>query len=244
MLRVGGPDWQRVLSYVESIYRHFEMWRSEVLEANAPTRADPKRRKPRSETRRCSDSGNKDTNSYHPGKELQLYLHALAWVYFQSVAAQIVALHILLLESRYCCHLVRFCSTVFLLGNRTSPFRCFLIRCLNGAYLFPYSIGSNSNTDTPRILHAVSCWLFVKICSASTNCRYTFVHVCVGADAAQVLLDSVGVHKQHCRKVWHASWKEKKPQKYVMQRSRSEKCLRLLALPAASRSSEVSGAGV
>lgn len=25
MLRVGGPDWQRVLSYVESIYRHFEM---------------------------------------------------------------------------------------------------------------------------------------------------------------------------------------------------------------------------
>ncbi|XP_017265751.1 cytospin-A [Kryptolebias marmoratus] len=25
MLRVGGPDWQRVLNYVESIYRHFEM---------------------------------------------------------------------------------------------------------------------------------------------------------------------------------------------------------------------------
>ncbi|TKS86409.1 Cytospin-A SPECC1-like protein [Collichthys lucidus] len=25
MLRPGGPDWQRVLSYVESIYRHFEM---------------------------------------------------------------------------------------------------------------------------------------------------------------------------------------------------------------------------
>lgn len=25
MLRVGDPDWQRVLSYVESIYRHFEM---------------------------------------------------------------------------------------------------------------------------------------------------------------------------------------------------------------------------
>ncbi|KAF3844689.1 hypothetical protein F7725_007852 [Dissostichus mawsoni] len=25
MLRGGGPDWQRVLSYVESIYRHFEM---------------------------------------------------------------------------------------------------------------------------------------------------------------------------------------------------------------------------
>ncbi|XP_020775339.1 cytospin-A [Boleophthalmus pectinirostris] len=25
MLRVGGPDWQRVLSYVESVYRHFEM---------------------------------------------------------------------------------------------------------------------------------------------------------------------------------------------------------------------------
>ncbi|XP_070776406.1 cytospin-A [Enoplosus armatus] len=25
MLRSGGPDWQRVLSYVESIYRHFEM---------------------------------------------------------------------------------------------------------------------------------------------------------------------------------------------------------------------------
>ncbi|XP_056915024.1 cytospin-A isoform X1 [Takifugu flavidus] len=25
MLRTGGPDWQRVLSYVESIYRHFEM---------------------------------------------------------------------------------------------------------------------------------------------------------------------------------------------------------------------------
>lgn len=25
MLRVGGPDWQRVLSYVESMYRHFEM---------------------------------------------------------------------------------------------------------------------------------------------------------------------------------------------------------------------------
>ncbi|XP_068578043.1 cytospin-A isoform X2 [Cebidichthys violaceus] len=25
MLRAGGPDWQRVLSYVESIYRHFEM---------------------------------------------------------------------------------------------------------------------------------------------------------------------------------------------------------------------------
>lgn len=27
MLRTDGPDWQRVLSYVESIYRHFEMWR-------------------------------------------------------------------------------------------------------------------------------------------------------------------------------------------------------------------------
>ncbi|XP_034530500.1 cytospin-A [Notolabrus celidotus] len=25
MLRAGGPDWQRVLNYVESIYRHFEM---------------------------------------------------------------------------------------------------------------------------------------------------------------------------------------------------------------------------
>lgn len=25
MLRVGGPDWQRVLNYVESVYRHFEM---------------------------------------------------------------------------------------------------------------------------------------------------------------------------------------------------------------------------
>ncbi|KAL6105802.1 uncharacterized protein ACO6RY_07249 [Pungitius sinensis] len=25
MLRAGGPDWQRVLSYVENIYRHFEM---------------------------------------------------------------------------------------------------------------------------------------------------------------------------------------------------------------------------
>ncbi len=25
MLKAGGPDWQRVLSYVESIYRHFEM---------------------------------------------------------------------------------------------------------------------------------------------------------------------------------------------------------------------------
>uniref|UniRef100_A0A3Q2CQE4 Cytospin-A n=2 Tax=Cyprinodon variegatus TaxID=28743 RepID=A0A3Q2CQE4_CYPVA len=25
MLRAGGPDWQRVLGYVESIYRHFEM---------------------------------------------------------------------------------------------------------------------------------------------------------------------------------------------------------------------------
>ncbi|XP_074548906.1 uncharacterized protein LOC141807041 isoform X2 [Halichoeres trimaculatus] len=25
MLRTGGPDWQRVLGYVESIYRHFEM---------------------------------------------------------------------------------------------------------------------------------------------------------------------------------------------------------------------------
>ncbi|XP_075964727.1 uncharacterized protein LOC142968638 [Anarhichas minor] len=25
MLRAGGPDWQRVLSYVESIYQHFEM---------------------------------------------------------------------------------------------------------------------------------------------------------------------------------------------------------------------------
>ncbi|XP_076604028.1 uncharacterized protein LOC143331234 [Chaetodon auriga] len=25
MLRAGGPDWQRVLSYMESIYRHFEM---------------------------------------------------------------------------------------------------------------------------------------------------------------------------------------------------------------------------
>nr|XP_057946757.1 cytospin-A [Doryrhamphus excisus] len=25
MLRTGGPDWQRVLSYVESMYRHFEM---------------------------------------------------------------------------------------------------------------------------------------------------------------------------------------------------------------------------
>uniref|UniRef100_A0A8C6SJV6 Cytospin-A n=1 Tax=Neogobius melanostomus TaxID=47308 RepID=A0A8C6SJV6_9GOBI len=25
MLRVGGPDWQRVLTYVESVYRHFEM---------------------------------------------------------------------------------------------------------------------------------------------------------------------------------------------------------------------------
>lgn len=26
MLRAEGPDWQRVLGYVESIYRHFEMW--------------------------------------------------------------------------------------------------------------------------------------------------------------------------------------------------------------------------
>ncbi|CAL1574937.1 unnamed protein product [Knipowitschia caucasica] len=25
MLKLGGPDWQRVLSYVESVYRHFEM---------------------------------------------------------------------------------------------------------------------------------------------------------------------------------------------------------------------------
>ncbi|XP_067098439.1 cytospin-A-like [Osmerus mordax] len=25
MLRAGGPDWQRVLGYVESMYRHFEM---------------------------------------------------------------------------------------------------------------------------------------------------------------------------------------------------------------------------
>nr|XP_015211240.1 PREDICTED: cytospin-A-like [Lepisosteus oculatus] len=25
MLSTGGPDWQRVLEYVESIYRHFEM---------------------------------------------------------------------------------------------------------------------------------------------------------------------------------------------------------------------------
>ncbi|XP_077476308.1 cytospin-A [Stigmatopora argus] len=25
MLRAGGPDWQRVLSYVETVYRHFEM---------------------------------------------------------------------------------------------------------------------------------------------------------------------------------------------------------------------------
>lgn len=26
MLRPGGPDWQRVLGYVESMFRHFEMW--------------------------------------------------------------------------------------------------------------------------------------------------------------------------------------------------------------------------
>jgi hypothetical protein len=25
MLRPGGPDWQRVLGYVESMYHHFEM---------------------------------------------------------------------------------------------------------------------------------------------------------------------------------------------------------------------------
>lgn len=33
MLRAGGPDWQSVLGYVESIYRHFEMWQSEQAEA-------------------------------------------------------------------------------------------------------------------------------------------------------------------------------------------------------------------
>ncbi|KAM9341256.1 CD109 antigen [Symphorus nematophorus] len=42
MLRVGGPDWQRVLSYVENIYRHFEMTLfliscPEVLYAGTPT---------------------------------------------------------------------------------------------------------------------------------------------------------------------------------------------------------------
>lgn len=26
MMKSEGPDWQRVLGYVESIYRHFEMW--------------------------------------------------------------------------------------------------------------------------------------------------------------------------------------------------------------------------
>lgn len=26
MLKVDGPDWQKVLAYVESIFRHFEMW--------------------------------------------------------------------------------------------------------------------------------------------------------------------------------------------------------------------------
>lgn len=31
MLRAGGPDWQRVLGYVESMYRHFEMWPPGVL---------------------------------------------------------------------------------------------------------------------------------------------------------------------------------------------------------------------
>lgn len=27
MLKADGPDWQKVLAYVESIFRHFEMWR-------------------------------------------------------------------------------------------------------------------------------------------------------------------------------------------------------------------------
>ncbi|KAM6912159.1 CD109 antigen [Xenentodon cancila] len=31
MLRAGGPDWQRVLNYVESIYRHFEMCTTSFL---------------------------------------------------------------------------------------------------------------------------------------------------------------------------------------------------------------------
>lgn len=39
MLRTGGPDWQRVLSYVENIYRHFEMWRLEE-QTNDPATAD------------------------------------------------------------------------------------------------------------------------------------------------------------------------------------------------------------
>lgn len=29
MLSAGGPDWQRVLEYVESMFRHFEMWGDE-----------------------------------------------------------------------------------------------------------------------------------------------------------------------------------------------------------------------
>ncbi|MED6248546.1 hypothetical protein ATANTOWER_001779, partial [Ataeniobius toweri] len=43
MLRAGGPDWQRVLSYVETIYRHFEIptlfliSAPEVLHAGSPT---------------------------------------------------------------------------------------------------------------------------------------------------------------------------------------------------------------
>lgn len=31
MLKADGPDWQRVLSYVESIFRHFEMWKLSSL---------------------------------------------------------------------------------------------------------------------------------------------------------------------------------------------------------------------
>ncbi|KAM4723448.1 CD109 antigen [Anableps anableps] len=43
MLRAGGPDWQRVLGYVESIYRHFEITTlflisgPEVMHAGSPT---------------------------------------------------------------------------------------------------------------------------------------------------------------------------------------------------------------
>lgn len=34
MLKADGPDWQKVLGYVESIFRHFEMW-SRFLSSSA-----------------------------------------------------------------------------------------------------------------------------------------------------------------------------------------------------------------
>lgn len=118
MLRAGGPDWQRVLGYVESIYRHFEMWQSEQAEA--------KGRRLNGKNRGGSNSRNKDTNSYRSGKELHHYLRALLSVSFQSVSAQIVALHILLLlcliivvgPSWKLCRLWIFCRSMLPCGFR------------------------------------------------------------------------------------------------------------------------------